>query len=111
MGLSLAVQIGASLFSCSFRSSVQWYRRLELAVVSDRERWANAHGALCGGHLFWRFGLFREVNRGFLAGIAQKVRRFLETETAQRAARIDVPQSGDVLGLFTDFVRHSCIRS
>jgi len=77
------------------------------SVISDCQRGANVHGALCGGHFLWRFWLFRKMNGSLIAVIRQKSRRFLETETAQRAAGVHVPRPRHVLGLFAQFVRHN----
>jgi hypothetical protein len=77
------------------------YRCKYSSVVSDRECWANIHGALRSVYFLWRFGLFKKMNSGFVAVVRQKIRRFFETETAQRAARVHVPRSNGILGLFT----------
>jgi len=39
------------------------------SVVSDCERGANVHGALCGRHFLWRFWLFRKMNGSLIAVI------------------------------------------
>jgi len=47
------------------------------------------------------------MNRTLVSVVFQKIRRFLETETAQRAAGVHVPRPRRVLGLFAQFVRHN----
>jgi hypothetical protein len=37
----------------------------------------------------------------FIAVVGQKIWRFFEAETAQRAAHVHVPWPRDILGLFT----------
>jgi hypothetical protein len=50
------------------------------------------------------------MNGDFIGVVIQKMWRFLETETAQSAARVHVPRSGRILRLFAEFVRHNCER-
>jgi hypothetical protein len=82
-------------------------RRKFSSVVSYRECGANIHGAPRSGCFLWCFGLLKKMNGSLIAVVRQKIRRFLETETTQRTAGIDVPPSGRVLRLFAQFVCHS----
>jgi hypothetical protein len=47
------------------------------------------------------------MNGSLIAVVCQKIRRFFEAETTQRAAGIHVPLPGRVLGLFAQFVGHT----
>ena len=80
---------------------------MSLAVVSDRERRANVHGPFCGRSFLGRFRLFKKMNSGFVAIVRDEIRRFLETHSAQCAARVHIPLTGRVLGLFAQIVRHN----
>jgi hypothetical protein len=60
---------------------------------------------LCSVDFLGRFGLFKEMNSSFVAIVSDEIRRFFETHPAQRTARIYIPLSGYVLGLFAQFVR------
>src|SRR6266545_6390568 len=80
---------------------------LESSIISDCERRTSFHGSLCGGDFLRRFGLFKKVNGSFAAVVGDEIRRFFETETAQRAASIHIPLSGHVLRLFAQFVCHA----
>jgi hypothetical protein len=79
---------------------------VSLAIVPDCERRADIHGTLRGGDFLRRFGLFKKMNGSLVAVVRNKIRRFFETETTQGAARIHVPLSGRVLGLFAQSVCH-----
>jgi len=83
------------------------YRRKCSAVISDRERRTNIHGALRSGGFLGVLGLFKEMNSSFVAIISDEIRRFFETETTQRAAGIHIPLPRGVLRLLAQFVRHS----
>jgi hypothetical protein len=74
-------------------------RRKYSSVVSDRERGTNLHRSLRGGGFLGGFGLFEEMNRGFVAIVRDQVWRFFQAETAQRAARVHIPLPGRILGL------------
>jgi hypothetical protein len=74
------------------------YRRKYSAVISDRERRTNIHGALRSRGFFWRFGLIKKMHRSFVAIIGDEIRRFFETKPAQRAARIHIPLPGAFSG-------------
>src|SRR4029077_2983066 len=60
-------------------------------IISDRERWANVHRTLGGGHFVRCLGLLEEMNGRFVLGVFQKIRRLLETHTAQGATHIHIP--------------------
>src|SRR5207302_11130975 len=75
------------------------YRRKFSPVVSDRERGTNFHRSLRGGGFLDGFGLFEEMNRGFVAIVSDEVWRFFKAHPAQRAARVHVPLPGRILGL------------
>ena len=81
-------------------------RQHQLAVVSNCQRGANVHRAVCGHHFLRRFGLFAKMNCRLVGVVFQKVWRFLKTEPAQCAARIHVPRTGRVLRPFAEVVRH-----
>jgi hypothetical protein len=75
--------------------------------MSDGERRANFHSALCSVGYLGRFGLFRKMNRSLVAIVRYEIRSFFETGPAQSATGIHIPLYGQVLGLFAQFVRHN----
>jgi hypothetical protein len=81
-------------------------RRKYSSVISDRQSWAGIHGVLSSIYFFRRVRLLKKVNSRFVAIVGDKIRRFLETHAAQRAAHIYVPLPGGILRLFAQFVRH-----
>jgi hypothetical protein len=76
------------------------------SVVPNRERRANIHGPLRSGCFLGSFGLLNKVNGSLIAVVRQKIRRFFQTETTQRAACIDVPVPRRVLRVLAQFVCH-----
>jgi len=76
------------------------------SVISNCQRRANFHRALCGGSFLGSFRLFKKMNSSFVAVVSDEIRRFLETESTQCAACVYIPLSGRVLGLFAQFVGH-----
>jgi len=75
------------------------YRRKYSAVISDRERRTNIHGALRTRGFFWRFGLIKKMHSSFVAIMGDQIRRFFKAHPAQRAARIHISLPGRILGL------------
>ena len=81
------------------------YRKLR-AVITDREGGANIHGALSGGGFLVVLGLLVKINVGLVVVVFQKIRSFIETDTAGRAGVIDVPGAFDIFGQFVRFIGH-----
>jgi len=75
------------------------YRRKYSAVISDRERRTNIHGAPRTRGFFWRFGLIKKMHSSFVAIMGDQIRRFFKAHQAQRAARIHISLPGRILGL------------
>ena len=76
------------------------------SVISDSERGTNIHGPLRSGCFLGCFGLFRKVNGSLIVVVRQKIRRFFETKTTQRAAGIHIPLPRRVLRLLAQFIGH-----
>jgi hypothetical protein len=81
-------------------------RRKYSSVIPYRQRGANILGALRGGRFLGCFGLLEKMDGSLIAVVRQKIRRFFETETTQRAAGIHIPVPRRVLRLLAQFVRH-----
>src|SRR2546423_3172420 len=85
----------------------------DLAVVADRERRTNFHGALRGCGLGVTCRLLREINGRLIVIRFQKGRSFFQTSATHGAGSVHVPGAGNVQRLFTVFVRHGsgCTKS
>jgi hypothetical protein len=81
-------------------------RRKYSSVIPYRQRRTNIHGTLRGGGFLGCFGLLKKMDGSLIVVVRQKIRRFFETETTQRAAGIHIPLPRRVLRLLAQFVRH-----
>src|SRR5436190_905793 len=61
-----------------------------LAVVADRERGANIHGALRGRGLVVILRLFVKIDVSLVVVVLQKIGSFLETHAARRARVVHI---------------------
>jgi hypothetical protein len=81
-------------------------RRKYSSVIPYRQRRTNIHGTLRGGRFLGCFGLLKKMDGSLIVVVRQKIRRFFETETTQRAAGIHIPLPRHILRLLAQFVRH-----
>jgi hypothetical protein len=82
-------------------------RRKYSSIVPYRQRGANVHRALRSGCCLGCFGLLQKMDGSLIMVVRQKIRRFFDTETTQRATGIHIPLPRRVLRLLAQFVRHS----
>lgn len=83
--------------------------RTVLAVAADRKRRANVECALCRCSFFRCLGLLEKINVRLVVVVFHQIGCFIQTNPAQTAGRIDVPGTGNVLGLLSIFVRHGIL--
>src|SRR5438309_10699368 len=89
-----------------FRTAVVTRLRL-FPVVADGERRADIHGSLGGRGFVVVLGLLVKINVGLVVVVLQKIRRFVETNSARGAGIVHVPDARDVFGKFACFIRHA----